>query len=58
MIFYATKDFHSDDGKPFFMADLPGVYGLNESGPPDYGAGKMAKRWEKNCPVHVMVLFI
>jgi len=58
LVFSATRDFHSTDSQPFFIADLPGVYGLHESGPPDYGTGKLAKLWEKNCRVHVMVLFI
>jgi len=55
--FDATTEFHSDDRKSFFIANLSGMSAVNEEAP-DYGAGAMATLWEKKCDVHVMVLFV
>jgi hypothetical protein len=56
--FDATKNFQSNDRKSTFEAMIPGIYGQNESGPPDYGTGALAKLWEKKCTVRVMVLSV
>lgn len=37
---------------------LPGLFGGNETGPPDYGTGAISRRWKAECGVHVFVLFV
>src|SRR3569833_942187 len=43
-------------GEPYrFEIVPPGIFGGNETGPPDYGTGIIGKRWEAECGVKVFV---